>query len=74
MFEYVFPSVGMSVRMYASLTPERFDGFDSYSVLKSLSIIGRYPVNIKVLEPGIVVIRIGLKKQMTVFSKTFVNI
>jgi hypothetical protein len=39
--------------MYASLGPEGLDGFCSYSVFKSLSVLGWCPVNKKILAPKI---------------------
>jgi hypothetical protein len=38
----------MTVFMCTSLVSEEFDGFYSYSVVKSLSIIGQYSVNMNI--------------------------
>jgi hypothetical protein len=50
----VFVYVFVYVRMCVSLTPERLNGFCSYSVFKSLSIIGWRPVNINILALQII--------------------
>jgi hypothetical protein len=39
--------------MDASLAPYCFDGFYSYSVFKTLSVIGRSPMNMNVSAPKI---------------------
>jgi hypothetical protein len=54
-------SVCMYICMYVclSLSPVRLDGFYSYSVLKNLSIIDRYPVAMNIVAPKIWALQIG---------------
>jgi hypothetical protein len=43
--------------------PERLDGFYSYSPFRSLTIIGRNPVNINILAPKTATIHVSPKNQ-----------
>jgi hypothetical protein len=54
-------SVFKYVWMCASLAPQRLDKFYSYSILNSLSIIGRCSANVNILAPKIGILEIGFK-------------
>jgi hypothetical protein len=56
-------NVSPYVWVCASLASERLEGFYSYSLFKSLSIVGRYPMNINILAPKIGVIQVGPETQ-----------
>jgi hypothetical protein len=49
--------------MCASLARERFDGFDSYSVLTKLRIIGQFRMNTNILGPKVEALQTGSKTQ-----------
>jgi hypothetical protein len=51
----------MDTWMCASLVPERLDGFYSYFVFQNLSVIGRCPMDTKILAPKIVALQVGRK-------------
>jgi hypothetical protein len=55
--------VWMDGWMCTSVDPERLDGFYSYSVFESLSIIGRCLLNMNILVPKIRALKMGLEKQ-----------
>jgi hypothetical protein len=52
-----------------SLAPELLNRLQASSVFKGLSIIGRCPVNMSILEPKIGALEMGLEITMSIFSK-----
>jgi hypothetical protein len=63
----VYMNLGMDV---PSLVFERLDGFCSYSVVKSLSIIGRCPMNTNIRAPKLGLFTWAIDSKMTISSKT----
>jgi hypothetical protein len=64
------PSVCLSVWMYASAAPEGLGGFRSYSVFKSLCVMGRCPANINILSQKLWTLRMGHKNELEIFWKS----
>lgn len=69
----VLISVCLCVCM-SSLASERFDGFYSYSVFKSLFNLGRWPVNMNNLAPKLEALYRAPKDKIAIFFKTTVTI
>jgi hypothetical protein len=49
--------------MCTSLLPEESDGFYSYLVFMSSSIVGQCPINMNILTTKTGILQIGLRKQ-----------
>jgi hypothetical protein len=56
-----------------SLASERLEGFYSYSAFKSLSIIGRFPVNMNIPAPKTGALLLGPQSQNADFLENRTN-
>jgi hypothetical protein len=66
---YFLNVISLLISMFASLPPERLNGFYHHLVLKSLSIIGRCSVNINILGPKICTLHRSLLHRTVILSK-----
>jgi hypothetical protein len=62
-------AVCLCVCMNVSLAPEHLNGFYSYSISESLSILRRCPVNVGIPSPKILALQMGVKPQNCGFLK-----
>jgi hypothetical protein len=58
----------------AYLVLQRLDVFYSYSMLRSLSVRGRCPVDMDFIAPRIAALHTGPKNKIAIFSETAVKI
>jgi hypothetical protein len=66
-------AVCLHVCMNVSLAPERLNGFYSYSIFESLSIISRCSVNMDIPSLKILALQMGIKTQNYGFLKKGCN-